>query len=49
MVGSISSLGRGWSHTIEQEFNGTNDHTASEFNDSATEELVFEVNDEGVT
>jgi len=34
--------------TIEQELNGSHEDTASEFNDSATEELDFDVNDEPV-
>lgn len=34
------------STTVEQELNGLNEDTASEFNDSATEELEFDVNDE---
>eukprot|EP00092_Neocalanus_flemingeri_P032393 GFUD01035222.1.p1 GENE.GFUD01035222.1~~GFUD01035222.1.p1 ORF type:complete len:365 (-),score=132.12 GFUD01035222.1:143-1237(-) len=32
--------------SIEQQLNGGNDDTASEFNDSATEELDFDINDE---
>lgn len=34
--------------TVEQELNGLHDDTASEYNDSATEELDFEINDEKV-
>jgi len=34
--------------TVEQELGGLNDDAASEFNDSATEELDFDINDEKV-